>query len=80
MEPALSWTASTEEEQLTDPPGNWVTRDPTYPLTEPMPGDANLMFGLPYGGANLELNMWNAPTGAEGLGGYMGGYDEQYMY
>ncbi|KAJ4316202.1 hypothetical protein N0V84_007984 [Fusarium piperis] len=81
-EPALSFTASTEDEQpVAEPSTDWSnTRETGYPLTDPIT-DPNLLFGLPYGGVGLDLNAWACNTaGTQDLNGYLADFDEQYMY
>ncbi|KAJ4141954.1 hypothetical protein NW754_014743 [Fusarium falciforme] len=80
-EPALSFTASTEDEQpVAEPSTDWNTRETGYPLADPIT-DPNLLFGLPYGGVGLDLNAWACNTaGTQDLNGYLADFDEQYMY
>ncbi|KAK7408600.1 hypothetical protein QQX98_009248 [Neonectria punicea] len=78
-EPALSWTASTEEDQMQEPQGEWNTREPGFPAADPIT-DPYLLFGLPYGGSSLDLNAWACNTGGQEMSGYLGAFDEQYMY
>ncbi|KAM0561654.1 hypothetical protein ACHAPJ_002822 [Fusarium lateritium] len=79
-EPALSWTASTEDEQpAPEPQTDWNSKE-SYPLNDPIT-DPNLLFGLPYGGVGLDLNAWACSTaGTQDLNGYLADFDEQYMY
>lgn len=75
-EPALSWTASTVEDQAQEPQGEWVSAYPApTDLTDP-----TLLFGLPYGGTAMDFNGWTTNPGPEELSGYIAGFDEQYMY
>ncbi|KAL6360732.1 hypothetical protein LRP88_06439 [Fusarium phalaenopsidis] len=80
-EPALSFTASTEDEQpVAEPSTDCNTRETGYPLADPIT-DPNLLFGLPYGGVGLDLNAWACNTaGTQDLNGYLADFDEQYMY
>ncbi|KAF4977692.1 hypothetical protein FZEAL_5833 [Fusarium zealandicum] len=82
-EPALSWAASTEDEQqVPEPQTGWSAREtvPNYPIVDPIT-DPDLLFGLPYGGVGLDLNAWACNTaGIQDLNGYTGSFDEQYMY
>ncbi|KAF7594857.1 hypothetical protein BBP40_008187 [Aspergillus hancockii] len=73
---AVNWTASTEDEQMQEPPTDWGIQDVVYPLTDPTISDSNLLLGLPYG---LDLNGWPG-DGGEQTSGYIGGFEEQYMY
>ncbi|CAM1507893.1 Fc.00g047410.m01.CDS01 [Cosmosporella sp. VM-42] len=78
-EPALSWTASTEDDQMQEAQNDWNPREPTYPPpADPM--DPNILFGLPYGGAAMDFNAWTCNPGPEELCGYLEVFDEQYMY
>lgn len=79
-EPALSWTASTEEDHFPEPQMDWNARDAAYPMADAMTTDPNLLFGLPYGGASLDFNSWTGTSGTDELGNFLGGFNEQYMY
>lgn len=85
-EPALSWTASTDEEQAqeaTQP--EWTSGGSREAAAMPNGGvdaatDPYFLFGLPYGGSSLDFNAWTCNPGPQELSGYLGGFDEQYMY
>jgi hypothetical protein len=79
-EPALSWTASTDEDQVQEPQAEWsAPRDPGLPAVDAAT-DPYFLFGLPYGGSSLDFNAWTCNPGPQELSGYLGGFDEQYMY
>ncbi|KAH6987951.1 hypothetical protein BKA56DRAFT_629983 [Ilyonectria sp. MPI-CAGE-AT-0026] len=78
-EPALSWTASTEEDQVQEPQAEWGAREPGFPAADPIT-DPYLLFGLPYGGSTFDINAWTCNPGTQEMSGYLGAFDEQYMY
>ncbi|KAI5461651.1 hypothetical protein BGZ63DRAFT_240152 [Mariannaea sp. PMI_226] len=79
-EPALSWTASTDEDQVQEPQAEWTApRDPGFPALDAAT-DPYFLLGLPFGASSLDFNAWTGNPGLQELSGYLGGFDEQYMY
>ncbi|KAF4453011.1 hypothetical protein F53441_4242 [Fusarium austroafricanum] len=77
-EPALSWTASTEDEQSTaEVHTDWSSRE-LQPASDNLM-DPSLLFGLPFGGG-LDMNAWYSMTETQDLSGFLTDFDEQNMY
>ncbi|KAE8336581.1 hypothetical protein BDV24DRAFT_168151 [Aspergillus arachidicola] len=74
--PLLSWTASTEDDQMPQPASDWDGRGIVDPVTEQIGSEPNLFCGLEYG---LDLLGW-AVEGTEEALGFIGELDEQFMY
>lgn len=74
--PLLTWTASTEDDQIPPPASDWDERGTVDPVTEQIGNEPNLFCGLEYG---LDLLGWPGEGTQEALG-FIGGLDEQFMY
>ncbi|GMG27699.1 unnamed protein product [Aspergillus oryzae] len=74
--PLLTWTASTEDDQIPPPASDWDDRGTVDPVTEQIGSEPNLFCGLEYG---LDLLGWPGEGTQEALG-FIGGLDEQFMY
>jgi hypothetical protein len=79
QEPALSWTASTEDGQVQEPEAEWVSpRDQMFPVIDATTDPCSL-FGPQYGGAVPDFSAWACNPNPQDLSGYLA-FDEQYMY